>query len=75
MPTPLAYTLYMQGITNNQMKTYELNGYTYYFKDGILMASPSLANGEHDEENEMPVEDFEEPLTKEELAGVKSNLK
>ena len=53
------------------MKTYAgFYGYTYYFKDGVLLASPSNADGTFDEGGELEVDDFVEPLTEEQLKHV-----
>ncbi len=58
------------------MKTYDgFYGYTYYYKNGVLKASPTFADGGFDQESEMDVSDFEEPLTEAEMEEVITNLK
>lgn len=57
------------------MKTYNgPYGHTYYYKNGELFGAPSLMEGGYEEDAEIAVEDFAEPLTEEEMSEVKKNL-
>lgn len=59
------------------MKTYnrETDGTTYYFKNGLLYGAPTNTDGSFDEENEIAVSEYAEPLTNEEVADIEANLK
>jgi len=53
-------------------------GHTYYYnREGVLFGHPTNKDGscDYDEDTEVEVEDFVEPLTEKELKEVKNNLK
>ena len=53
------------------MKHYHRHdGYTYYFKDGELWACPTFVDESLDIGNELPIEDFVEPLNQFEIADI-----
>lgn len=58
------------------MKTYYRNadGHTYYFKDGELFGAPTFQDGTYDEEAEIAVDDFAEPLTNAEREEITDHL-
>lgn len=57
------------------MKTYPgPHGYTYYRKDGTLYGAPTLQDGGFQEDAEIPVADFAEPLMADQLADIEQAL-
>lgn len=50
-------------------------GYTYFLHDGQLWACPTFKDGKLDAENELAVNDFAEPPTKEERAKIEYALR
>jgi hypothetical protein len=58
------------------MKTYyrDQDGYTYYIKDGDLMAWPTFQDGTPDLENEAYVSEFDMPLTPDEEEAIRRHL-
>lgn len=58
------------------MKTYyrEADGHTYYFKGEDLYGTPTHTDGTWDEDCEIPVEDFDMPLTEAERLEIETAL-
>ena len=49
-------------------------GYSYYIFNGELHACPTNADGSLDEENDLPVSDFAEPISEPEKQAILKEL-